>query len=345
MGIDHNTGYYSLREILGYNAKWNIVLSDRGRGKTWGTKWFLMDQKCTFMCLYRNTGDMEHAIGEWLDPIFKGDEKHEPISSERFEWDGSNRSGYNLMLDGEVIGYFRCITMVNHIKQETFPDNLNWMWIDEFIPMAYKKLPGIDSEGDALRVIYKTIDHDTAHPRESRGLKPLRVLMFANPFTWDNPILSYFHVLPKGPGIRRVGPDIVVEMLPAFEAEKKGKETIDDFLGDSVNKTNGWENEFGFVVDRVPKGSKPTETIRIGPRYYGLYSCGNSLIYCKSATGHGNVRRLGSIDGLTDDEVCLDRRLCGRVIKDSIRKSLFSGHFRFTDLNTKFDFIRDIQNL
>ena len=345
MGIDHNTGYYSLREILGYNAKWNIVLSDRGRGKTWGTKWFLMDQKCAFMCLYRNTGDMEHAIGEWLDPIFKGDEKHDPISSERFEWDGSNRSGYNLMLDGEVIGFFRCITMVNHIKQETFPDNLNWMWIDEFIPMAYKKLPGIDSEGDAIRTIYKTIDHDTAHPRESRGLKPLRVLMFANPHTWDNPILSYFHVLPKGPGIRRVGPDIVVEMLPVFEAEKKGKETIDDFLGDSVNKTNGWENEFGFVVDRVPKGSRPTETIRIGPRYYGLYSCGNGLIYCKSATGHGNVRRLGSIDGLTDDEVCLDRRLCGRVIKDSIRKSLFSGHFRFTDLNTKFDFIRDIQNL
>ena len=345
MGIDHNTGYYSLREILGYNAKWNIVLSDRGRGKTWGTKWFLMDQKCAFMCLYRNTGDMEHAIGEWLDPIFKGDEKHDPISPERFEWDGSNRSGYNLLFDGEVIGYFRCITMVNHIKQETFPDNLNWMWVDEFIPMAYKKLPGIDSEGDALRVIYKTIDHDTAHPRESRGGKPLRVLMFANPFTWDNPILSYFHVLPKGPGIRRVGPDIVVEMLPTFEAEKKGKETIDDFLGDSVNKTNGWENEFGFVVDRVPKGSRPTETIRIGPRYYGLYSCGNGLIYCKSATGHGNVRRLGSIDGLTDDEVCLDRRLCGRVIKDSIRKSLFSGHFRFTDLNTKFDFIRDIQSL
>ena len=345
MGIDHNTGYYSLREILGYNAKWNIVLSDRGRGKTWGTKWFLMGQKCAFMCLYRNTGDMEHAIGEWLDPIFKGDEKHEPISPERFEWDGSNRSGYNLMLDGVVIGYFRCITMVNHIKQETFPDNLNWMWIDEFIPMAYKKLPGIDSEGDALRVIYKTIDHDTAHPRETRGLKPLRVLMFANPFTWNNPILSYFHVLPKGPGIRRVGPDIVVEMLPAFETEKQGKDTIDDFLGDSVNKTNGWESEFGFVVDRVPKGSKPTETVRIGSRYYGLYSCGNGLIYCKSATGHGNVRRLGSMDGLTDGEVCLDRKICGRVIKDTMRKSLFSGHFRFTDLNTKFDFIRDIQSL
>ena len=345
MGIDKETGYYSLREILGYNAKWNIVLSDRGRGKTWGAKWFLINQKCAFMCLYRNTGDMEHAIAEWLDPILRGDEKNEAISPERFEWDGSNKSGFNLMFDGVTIGFFRCITMVNHIKQETFPDNLNWVWVDEFIPMAYKKLPGIDSEGDALRVIYKTIDHDTAHPRESRGLKPLRVLLFANPFTWDNPILSYFKVLPRGPGIHRVGPEIVVEMLPAFEREEKGKMTVDDFLGDGVNRTNGWESEFGFVVERVPKGSKPLNSLRIGPRYYGLSTCGNGLIYCKSIDGHLNAKRLGSLDGLQGDEVCVDRKICGRVIKESIRKSLFSGYYRFTDLNTKFDFIRDVQGL
>lgn len=344
MGLDHN-GYFSLREILGYNAKWNFVLSDRGRGKTWGTKWFLINQKCAFMCLYRNTGDMEHALSDWLDPIFKGDAENKGISPERFQWDGSNRSGFNLLFDGVTIGYFRCITMVNHIKQETFPDNLNWVWVDEFIPMAYKKLPGIDSEGDALRVIYKTIDHDTAHPRESKGLKPLRVLLYANPFTWNNPILSYFHILPKGPGIRRVGPDIVVEMLPPYESEKEGKDTIDDFLGDAVNKTNGWESEFGFVVDKIPKGSKPINSVRVGVNYYGLFSCGNGLIYCKRVNAHLNARRLGSLDGLTDDETCLDRKLNGRVIKDTMRKSLFSGYFRFTDLNTKFDFIRDIQSL
>ena len=62
MGIDKETGYYSLREILGYNAKWNFVLSDRGRGKTWGTKWFLINQKCAFMCLYRNTGDQTYYL-------------------------------------------------------------------------------------------------------------------------------------------------------------------------------------------------------------------------------------------------------------------------------------------
>ena len=33
MGVDKE-GYYTLRDILGYNCKVNIVLSDRGRGKS-----------------------------------------------------------------------------------------------------------------------------------------------------------------------------------------------------------------------------------------------------------------------------------------------------------------------
>ena len=44
MGVDKD-GYYTLRDILGYNCKVNIVLSDRGRGKSYGTKLFLMRQE------------------------------------------------------------------------------------------------------------------------------------------------------------------------------------------------------------------------------------------------------------------------------------------------------------
>ena len=49
MGLNEN-GYYTLRDILGYNAKYNMVLSDRGRGKSWACKWFLLKQEGKFMC-------------------------------------------------------------------------------------------------------------------------------------------------------------------------------------------------------------------------------------------------------------------------------------------------------
>ena len=66
--LDEN-GYYSLREILGYNAKYSIVLSDRGRGKSFGTKHFLMAQDGEFMCVYRQIPDLRKAIGSWIDPL------------------------------------------------------------------------------------------------------------------------------------------------------------------------------------------------------------------------------------------------------------------------------------
>ena len=55
-------GYYSYREVLGYGAKWNFVLGDRGRGKSYGAKKLLLGGDGTFMCLYRNVADLELAV-------------------------------------------------------------------------------------------------------------------------------------------------------------------------------------------------------------------------------------------------------------------------------------------
>ena len=339
-------GYYSLREILGYNCKVNIVLSSRGIGKSYGTKWFLMEQEGEFMCVYRNTGDMEHAITTWLDDLtVKVPNGKEPWDVNRFSWE-KTKSNVQLLLDGRVKGYFRCISQVNHIKQETFPDTLCWLWWDEFIPLSYKKLAGIPSEGDALRAIMKTIDHDTAHSRESKGLKPLRVLMYANPFTWDNPVLSYFHVIPRGYGIWRVGPDIVCEMVEPLKGDKKGGMSMDDFLGDEVNQNQNWMNQSSFV-EEVPKGSIPYMSLRVGTNYYGLYkSNGGSIKYVKRVNEHINgVKHLGNINGIEEGETCIDVRTRNGVLKDIIKRYMFGGYYRFNDINVKFDFIRDMQSV
>ena len=61
MGFDKE-GYWSPREILGYNAKYNIILSERGRGKTVALKKLMVQQDGEFMCLYRDGKDLEHSI-------------------------------------------------------------------------------------------------------------------------------------------------------------------------------------------------------------------------------------------------------------------------------------------
>lgn len=328
-------GYYTLRGILGYNCKYNFVLSERGIGKSYGTKLFLMRQDGKFMCLYRTQPDMGAAMGTWLDTLFENG-----YSSEDFEWDGSDKSGWQLKYQGEVKGYFRYLTAVNHIKQEKFPDDLNWIWFDEFIPLVYKKLSGVSSEGDAIRAVVKTVEHDTRHSRESKGLKPLRVLMFANPFTWDNPILGYFRIRPQY-GIHRVGPDIVCEhVIPGDSEPKYGrKQTMDDYLGDEVNKNRGWMDEVSFIAELWPKSLRPYMSMRFENDYFMLYRRdGTNKVYVERAWRHdtrGGVTIMGTLAGLKEEEDVYEYW----KYKDVFMGMTYKGQIWYRDINTKFSFL------
>lgn len=346
MGLNED-GYYTLREILGYNCQYNFVLSDRGRGKSYGTKLFLMRQEGTFMCLYRNVSDVDSAVGTWLDTLYENG--YEP---EEFEW-VMKKGSCELLYHGLVKGYFRALTQVNHIKQEKFPDDLNWVWMDEFIPLVYKKLPGVESEGDAIRAIVKTIDHDTAHPRESRGLKPLRVLLYANPFTWNNPILGYFRVIPRGYGIWKVGPGIACEMLEPYAEVREGKQTIDDFLGDEVNKNQKWLEQDAYVLEKWPKGAVIYMSVRIGRNYYGFYRKeGSKKWYVRQNEEHVHYMRdcgigrrdtyiYGTLDNMGEDEWSFENT----GMFKSVKSMTYNGQIWYKDINTKFNWIRDMSSL
>lgn len=340
MGITEQ-GYYTLRHILSYSdCTYYFVLSDRGRGKSWDAKQYFLGLEGQTLCLTRQAPDMEHQVRDFLDPFLKGDEKHDPIPLEAFAWEGGKDRGYTLLYNGSPKFHFRTLTMVNAIKQEVFPDDLDWVWCDEFIPLVYKKLPGVESEGDALRTIMKTIDHDSAHSRESRGLKPLKCLMMANPFTWNNPILSYFKIVPRE-GIFRVGPGIVCEHLPPLERTEGQKMTVDDFLGDEVHKNQGWKTQDAFVQS-IPKGAKPLMSLRIKTNYYMLYKNG-PIIYMKESKGHpsSDILFYGTLDGMQECEECIDD---ARWL-DVFKARAYSGRMRWDNMNCKFDFLRDLAEL
>lgn len=324
--------HYSLRGILGYNCKYTLVLSDRGRGKSFDAKHFLMRQPGTFMCLYRNSSDMQMAMKSWIDPLVsrsKDLEKYEVYEAEAFGWKGNDKEGYVLSYGGEPKGWFRFLTQVNHIKQEVFPDDMDWVWLDEFIPMAYKKLPGIDSEGDAIRTIIKTIEHDSLSTREERGLKRVRMIMFANPFTWNNPILSYFRVQPKY-GRYRAGPDIAIEMLEPLPAEK-GKMDVDTFLGDEVNTNQGWMQQMSYVKEDWPVVN-PRWSIRFGSTYFTVYCDEVVNMYVRKMKGHTNCARYA--DGICEEGECVMTTKLRKYLKTLV----VGGGFMYPDLNTKFDF-------
>ena len=347
--IDKN-GYYSLRAILGYGCKYNIVLSDRGRGKSFDAKHFLMRQDGTSMCLYRNSSDMHMAMMSWIDPLISSNkdlEKYELYTMEQFTWDGNDKEGFILNYNGQPKIWFRYLTQVNHIKQEVFPDDMNWVFLDEFIPLAYKKLPGVESEGDAIRTIVKTIEHDTQCTRKDRGLKEVRVILYANPFTWNNPILSYFKLKPMV-GIHRVGPGVVMEMLEPEVKKNKGKMTADDFLGNEVNVNQAWKDENAFIDKEWRSDMIPVLSLRLKDKYFTMYQVrGVNTLHIKKADGHTSCGGIlqwaiwGSQDGLKEEESCINGTNLLKTLKDKSRRGLL----RYYDLNSKFDFINAIEEI
>ena len=345
MGLDKN-GYWSEREVMGYidpeqDVTYILLLSDRGRGKTYTLKqrmlkWYI-EKNEMFMCLYRTTDDMMDAMNDWCDVFIRD----MGMSPERFKWDGDVSKGLmSLWFDGAEIGRFRAITRVNSIKHEHFPDNLVNVWWDEFIPLAWKKLPGIKSEGDALRTIVKTVNHDSVRSRTERGLKPLKVFLVANPFTWDNPILTYFKVNPlMGYGVHRVGPGVICEMVPPIET-KNGKMTADDFLGNEVNRNQGWMNQMAFI-EPIPAGARPKTSMRLFDRYYCLYLA-NRMWYVKMTNGHVNSEggMTGTFEGLQATEKVMPAVFAKRLLE-----AVGRGDVRFPDASTKFSWIQDLREV
>lgn len=352
MGIGKD-GYWTEQEILSYSdpeqdVMYFTVLSDRGRGKSYRMKKKLIEwakNGSKFMCVYRNSSDLLDAMNEWTDPLI---EMGYPVTS--FAWEGNAQKGtVQLLYEGERIGWFRALTHANSIKHEYFPGELNTVWFDEFIPLVYKKLAGVKSEGDALRTIIKTIDHDSTRSRKERGLRQLRVFMFANPFTWDNPLLSYFKINPlMGYGVHRVGPGIVCEMLPPLD-KKNGKMTADDFLGNEVHKNQGWMEQMSYIHD-LPKGATPMLTFRMNDRYFWIYDGGDGYNYVVEKSKHheGIIRKtfdgkefkfkIGTHEGLREDERCLEDAAWPRILK----QWLYGGVMRYENINTKFDWVNAV---
>ena len=328
-------GYYTLREILGYNANRNFVLSQRGIGKSYDSKRFLMAQPGESMMLYRQEPDMKFGKKGFL-----GDLKKQGWELDRFRWETEKGLGATLYLDDRPKIWFRYLTAVNHIKNETFPDTMDWVIFDEFIPLKYTKLPGIDSEGDAFESILTTIDHDTFHSRESRGLRPLRAILFGNPGTWNNPILSYYGIHPQNEGIRRIGPGVVCEFIPYEEPKEGGRATVHRTIGNRADACLGWHDETAFI--REPgRGAHPRYSIRLYDRYFMIYVLKDQY-WVKATRSHpsegSQIMRFGTFDRLTPGEQCIEVNPLFAVIKNLA----FNGRFYYDSLNTKFEFINGI---
>ena len=202
--------YYNYDKIRSYNALMNIIMTNRGYGKTYGykdiaIKNFLKNGK-QFMYIRRYKTDIskEKINLFWSDIENKYPEHKFTIK------------GKNAFIDGKLAGHFVSLSTSLNLKSVPFP-NVTLMCYDEFI-IGGGSQQYIKGEVTLFAELMSTV---------IRKRNDVRVFLLANNVSMVNPYFTYFNVNPK-PNERFTlakNGELVVEISTSDDFIQEMKET------------------------------------------------------------------------------------------------------------------------
>lgn len=171
-----NRVWYSYNTILGFNMPINIIIGDRGCGKTYGgTKWLYGRAK------YHNEKfvilrDTEEAVKEMTTG--GGENMFSAISKDKkFTQDTFSCEGNKIYLNDKQVGYIMAVSTFYKRKGNDYADVVNVLY-DEFIPETDQiRL------GDDVRKFINSIQNITRH-------RKCRLILLANALDKGNGILE-----------------------------------------------------------------------------------------------------------------------------------------------------------
>lgn len=119
--------FYNYHKILSYNATLNIIIAERGIGKSYGAKEFVIDrfkkkkEKFLYLRRYDNEIKSVFAKGFFLDIQ----------SNEKYKNDTLVSKNKKFFINGECFGYARRMTEAQDLKSSSF-DDVTTIIFDEY---------------------------------------------------------------------------------------------------------------------------------------------------------------------------------------------------------------------
>ena len=256
--------YWDINEIMGYNAFLSFIIGERGVGKTYGSKAFVINRFLKygeqFVYLRRYKSEIQKAVGNEKKQKF-----FEQMVDEFPDHTFKNTSEL-LYIDNKVAGYAIPLSIA-HILKSTSYSKVKTIIFDEFIidKGMYHYLP---NEVESLLDVIETVAR----------LRDIRVIFLGNAISTSNPYFLYFDLTLPYKTNTKLFKDglILVDYIKndKYREEKKktkfgklvegtpyGKYAIDnEFLRD--NKT---------FIKKKTEGSKFYIKIRFNNKSYGLW--------------------------------------------------------------------------
>lgn len=181
--------WYDKGQLLSYKAFFNMVVGNRGGGKTYGFKTWAIDD-------FLKTGKQFvwlRRFGTEIDLMRKSffDDIQARYPAHKFELKGSKKAG-KLYVDGKLMGFYFALSTASIAKSSSYP-LVDKIIFDEFLIMGntYKYLT---DEVVLLLEMIETIFRDREH--DPKAIQPRGIYLLGNNVTIANPYFLYFNIKP-----------------------------------------------------------------------------------------------------------------------------------------------------
>lgn len=202
--------WYDYNKVISYNALLNILIGERGVGKTYGASKFVVKEFLKkgheFVYLRRYKTELGKALPKFFKAL---------IENKEFEGHTLSTKGYTLLIDDQIAGYGLTLSTAQTMKSTNFP-KVKYIIFDEFLiesGQGYYLKNEVDSFLGLIETISRTRD--------------IKVFMLANAVSEINPYFLYFNLeLPYNNDIKTFKDGLILlQYMKNEEYRQKKKET------------------------------------------------------------------------------------------------------------------------
>lgn len=247
--------WYDKAQLLSHNKILNMVLSNRGGGKTFHfTRWAIDDYKkkkkmCVWVRRYQTEIDEMLLNGKFFDAV-----------REYYPADELTIEGNTGLINGEVFIYFIALSKSRQLKSNNYPF-VNKIVFDEFI-IDKGKITYLKNEVEVFLDLYETV---------ARMRDDVRAVLLANSVTIVNPYFLFWNIKPDTSKRFTVRDQICIELFTDAEYINAKKKTRFGQLVDGTRYGDfAIENKWLLDNDTFIAPKTAASEFMLGMKYNGI---------------------------------------------------------------------------
>lgn len=247
--------WYDKAQLLSHNKIMNMVLSNRGGGKTFHfTRWGIDDFKktgaqCVWVRRYQTEIDEMLLNGKFFDAV-----------REYYPSDELTIEGNLGLVNGEVAFYFIALSTSRQLKSNNYP-NVNKIVFDEFI-IDKGRVTYLKAEVEVFLDLYETV----ARMRDN-----VRAVLLANSITIVNPYFLFWNIKPNPKKRFTVQGQVCVELFTDAEfIEKKKRTRFGQLVQGTRYSDYAIDNQWLLDNDTFIEPKTPDAEFMLGLKYQGI---------------------------------------------------------------------------